>query len=232
MCRLGSYVVSAPTLTSDRLCAPCKSDTYQDEVNKLSCKPLSSCTLDIEFIRIPQTVSSDAICGVVTECNATFEWECRAPKKSSDRLCCSLTVCSFPSTYELYPPTSTSDRSCVAVTICNESSTEVSYPTLTSDRICALDRQGNASNDTYILSNSSNSSILQLVKIAVPATAGIIAFIAVVILFLVRKRRHRLPAVIPVSENVSNRTEYMCDNPIYESVAATEFTTTKEGILN
>ena len=62
ICLPGSQMAAEPTLTTDRQCAACLANTWQNAANALACKTVGYCSAG-ERVLVAATASSDLLCG-------------------------------------------------------------------------------------------------------------------------------------------------------------------------
>lgn len=90
----GEFEAVAPTLTSDRVCAP-----------------LTLCK-ENEFQRVQPTLSSDRSCELLKVCHAGLDYELLKPTPITDRVCSAVVNCTADVQYQFMPPTLASNRIC------------------------------------------------------------------------------------------------------------------------
>ena len=95
-----------PTVTSDRVCTPCNSSTYQDESGHTltSCKPVTACAVG-SVQTSPPTSQSNRVC-----------MQCPNTTYSTGSVCAPLSFCPAGQ-YVTVAATITSDRVCGNCTV-------------------------------------------------------------------------------------------------------------------
>ena len=143
---LGQYVKTAPTLSSDVVCAdyqlqctPCSASQYISKAGDANtceeCAELTQCTT-AQYAVSPPGKTVDRVCADLTICAPGAEYETLAPSPTSDRHCQGLSLCTDEQ-YIQADGSSTSDRVCAALTVCSAQQYETSPSSPTSDRECA-----------------------------------------------------------------------------------------------
>lgn len=105
-CTAGQRVSASPTATSDRECAPCPNDTFQDQENSNECHPHTICQPGTVAFGTPPSAVNDR------GCNA-----CKHGKYSdglNQAACASWTDECGEGFYESRSPSATADRTCSA----------------------------------------------------------------------------------------------------------------------
>jgi hypothetical protein len=133
-CGTGQYQATAPTATTDRVCATCTICTgteYEvvacadgDGAADRVCAPLTECGLG-QYQSTAPTATSDRVCATCAVCNAG-QYErvaCADGNAPQDRVCTPLTSCTAGQ-YESAAPTATTDRGCSACATCSASQYE------------------------------------------------------------------------------------------------------------
>jgi hypothetical protein len=141
----GTYELTAPTPTSNRVCASVATclppatfeTTAPTPTSNRICQAVTTCRpIGVEFERDAPTATSDRFCDLVTSCEDD-EYETKVPTATTDRGCALLSICTAQE-YELTPPTSTTDRECVPARVCQPGLQYELVPlTQATDRICA-----------------------------------------------------------------------------------------------
>eukprot|EP00055_Hartaetosiga_balthica_P016777 m.107675 g.107675 ORF g.107675 m.107675 type:complete len:2571 (+) comp9179_c0_seq1:176-7888(+) len=122
VCQKGFYESVAPTITSDRVCAPCGPTgvAYQDRLDQKFCFAASTCVQG-EFISQAATTSSDRLCSecppgsfsstinanACSQCDGVLTFQ----DGSGETHCKAISACPLGH-FEESPPTSTTNRQC------------------------------------------------------------------------------------------------------------------------
>ena len=203
-CLLGMQVAAPPTWTSDRQCAPCPAESYQNATNQPWCTGWSVCVPG-EFVSVPPSSSGDRLC---SPCE--FESFQQGYNAAS---CDNATVCQ-PGAFITSNITSTTDRACQSCsqgtfsnssnalecsvfTVCQYGSIEVGAPTASSDRICNVmsttAAPASASTSTLVVAGRSTSTAVKAAIIA----GSVIGFLLVVLIIAVIATWHHNKSIPP-----------------------------------
>lgn len=125
------------TAISNRDCQPCiLLASYSDTMNALTCKPVTPCNFDREYMLTEANLTDDRVCMDLEVCNEPEEYESTPKTHTSDRECSTTTICT-PLEHEIHAWSPTENRQCKETTQCDLSETYISVEsTTTSDREC------------------------------------------------------------------------------------------------
>merc|ERR1719335_1770204 len=129
-CSDEEWEVFAPTLTSDRVCAPlttCDPTEYESA-------PPGSYHGSYYGLFTHTSRKTDRECKPIRICRPT-EYEAHPPGPTFDRVCKPLRVCGGTE-FETLAPSATQDRECQYYTVCGRNQFRTRLPTYTSDRLC------------------------------------------------------------------------------------------------
>ena len=151
-CNAGFETAAEPSSTSDRVCRPCRHQSFNPTEGAGSCRAVTNCTTD-EFEVRPPSFVQDRVCRRLTVCQAgnatdvaptrTTDRECRScdsdngeyqPAAGQD-VCLKTTTC-LDHQFQVQPPSSVTDRKCHNLTVC-AAGEETDVPaSSTRDRSC------------------------------------------------------------------------------------------------
>eukprot|EP00055_Hartaetosiga_balthica_P015596 m.93069 g.93069 ORF g.93069 m.93069 type:complete len:2497 (-) comp8906_c0_seq2:440-7930(-) len=130
-----------------------------DGISDNLCERILICDYEIEYLQVPATPTSNAVCSLFVPCDSA-QYEEQAPTMTSQRICSDVKLCDTTVEFESSAPTATSNTKCSPLANCTssfpydpslrvdtgagEDSTVMSNfsfiaiaSTLTSDRICS-----------------------------------------------------------------------------------------------